>query len=127
MLIVATIIWGAGFVAKTAGMDYVGPFTFNAARFFIGGTMALGPALFFLQKQRIASRNGALLPEKSDITKGTIFAGFICGAVLTLAINLQQSALLFTSVANAGFITSLYVIMVPIASLVFFKKKAPIA
>ena len=125
MLIVATIIWGAGFVAKTAGMDFVGPFTFNAARFFIGGTMALGPALFFLRRQRRGDLRSPDIPR--DITKGTILAGFICGTVLTVAINLQQSALLFTSVANAGFITSLYVIMVPVVSLVFFKKKAPVA
>ena len=103
--------------AQSAGMGFVAPLTFNAARFFIGGTMALGPALFFLRRQKVTAAPTA-------ISKRTIVAGVICGLVLCLAINLQQFGLLFTTVANASFITSLYVIIVPIACLVFFKKRA---
>ena len=121
MIIVATIIWGAGMSAQSAGMSHVGPLTFNAVRFFIGGTIALIPVLFFLRQQR-----GALAVESSrpaTLTKGTVIAGVICGIVLCLAINLQQFGLLFTTVANASFITSLYVIIVPFVCLVAFKKK----
>lgn len=86
--------------------------------------MALGPALFFLKRQRTAApQEGS---ESVHINKGTVFAGIICGLVLCLAINLQQFGIVFTSVANAAFITSLYVIIVPIVCLVFFKQKTPV-
>ena len=121
MIIVATIIWGAGYAAQSAGMDHVSPLTFNAARFLIGGLMALLPALFFLRRQN------KVLTRASDASKGisskTVFAGLICGAVLCLAINLQQFGLMYTTVANASFITSLYVIMVPFVCLILFKKR----
>jgi len=124
MIIVATLIWGAGMSAQAAGMEHVSPLTFNAARFFIGGSMALVPALYFLRQQRAAGplKEGEVAP----IRKATIFAGIICGLVLCVAINLQQFGIQYTSVANASFITSLYVIMVPVACLVFFKQRAPI-
>ena len=121
MIIAATIIWGAGMSAQAAGMDYVSPLTFNAARFFIGGSMALGPALFFLRRQRAEAQEGP-----AHIGKATVLAGIVCGLVLCLAINLQQFGIVFTTVANASFITSLYVIMVPIVCLVAFKQRAPV-
>ena len=124
MIIIATIIWGAGMSAQSAGMSYVSPLTFNAARFFIGGTMALGPALFFLRQQRTAlPQSGG---DSAAISRSTVVAGIICGLVLCLAINLQQFGIVFTTVANASFITSLYVIMVPIVCLVVFKQRAPV-
>ena len=122
MIICATLIWGAGMAAQSAGMEYVSPLTFNAARFFIGGTMALGPALYFLRKQRLAGPQQGPAP----ISKKTIFAGIICGLTLCIAINLQQFGIVVTTVANAAFITSLYVIMVPIACLFIFKQKVPV-
>ena len=121
MIIVATLIWGAGYVAQSAGMYHVTPLTFNAVRFAIGGTMALGPAVFFLIRQKSLSRDNH---KPAAVSKSTVVAGIACGAVLCLAINLQQFGILFTSVANASFITALYVIMVPIASFIFFRKKA---
>ena len=121
MIIVATLIWGAGMSAQSAGMTYVSPLTFNAARFFIGGTIAL--ALFFLRCPRIALGKN---DRPNTISKSTVTAGIICGTVLCLAINLQQFGLLFTTVANASFITSLYVIIVPIVCLVAFKTKVSI-
>jgi len=123
MIIIATLIWGAGYAAQSAGMYYVAPFTFNAVRFAIGGTVALGPALFFLMRQKSAPQE---VGKPINISKSTIVAGVICGVVLCLAINLQQFGILFTSVANASFITSLYVIMVPIVSFIFFRKKAAV-
>jgi len=121
MIIAATLIWGAGYVAQSAGMYHVAPLTFNAVRFAIGGTIALGPALFFWKRQ---ISHGADKPV--SISKNTIVAGIICGTVLCLAINLQQFGLTFTTIANASFITSLYVIMVPIASFICFRKRASI-
>jgi len=104
-------------------MYYVAPLTFNAARFAIGGTIALGPALFFLMRQKSAPKQSG---TPTAISKNTVIAGIACGTVLCLAINLQQFGITVTTVANASFITSLYVIMVPIFSLLFFKKKATV-
>jgi len=84
--------------------------------------MALGPALFFMRRQKITGDGST----PAAISKKTLIAGIICGMVLCLAINLQQFGLLFTTVANASFITSLYVIMVPIVCLVAFKQRAPV-
>ena len=124
MIIAATLIWGAGFVAQSAGMNYVTPLTFNAARFFIGGTIALFLTLLYWMKQKPIQLKKEQTP--TPFNKKTTIAGFICGAVLCLAINLQQFGIQYTSVANASFITSLYVIMVHIVCLVLFKKKATI-
>lgn len=121
MIIIATLIWGAGYVAQSSGMYHVAPLTFNAARFAIGGTVALGPALIFLMRQKSAPQEAG---KPAAISKKTVVAGIICGTVLCIAINLQQFGITFTTVANASFITSLYVILVPIFSLVFFRKKA---
>jgi len=123
MVIIATIIWGAGMSAQSAGMGYVQPFTFNAARFFIGGAIALGPALYFLSRQKADLAQNPSAPR--GISKKTLFAGMMCGTVLCIAINFQQFGLLTTTVANASFITSLYVIMVPLVCLVLFRKKPP--
>ena len=122
MIIIATLIWGAGYVAQTAGMGHVSPLTFNAARFLIGGTMALVPALFFIIARKKAEKGSF----PAGINKSTVIAGIICGTVLCIAINLQQFGLVFTSVANASFITTLYVIMVPIACLFLFKHKVKV-
>jgi len=120
MIIAATIIWGSGYAVKLAGMEFIGPITFNAARFFIGGFVTLIPTLFYIKRQKASAQS-----ESLPISKSTIKAGLICGAILTLAINLQQAGLARTTVANASFLTTLYVIIVPIAMLVFFKKRAP--
>ncbi|MCL2373078.1 MAG: DMT family transporter [Defluviitaleaceae bacterium] len=111
MIIVATLIWGAGYVAQSSGMYHVSPLTFNGVRFAIGGTIALLPTLFFMRR------------KQAGINKGTVVAGVLCGLVLCLAINLQQFGIIHTSVANASFITTLYVIMVPVASFAFFRKR----
>ena len=125
MIIAATLIWGAGGVAQAAGMEHVSPMTFNGARFFLGGTMALGPALYFLRRQK---KIASLKSPGGEISRGTLLAGIICGAILCLAINLQQYAYYVGIYASkVGFITTLYVIIVPIMSLVFLRKKAPVS
>jgi len=123
MIIAATLIWGAGYVAQSSGMYYVDPLTFNFVRFAIGGTIALGPALYFLMRQKSVSQETG---KPAAISKSTVIAGIICGTVLCVAINLQQFGIQFTTVANASFITSLYVIMVPVACFVFLRKKASV-
>jgi len=124
MIIAATLIWGVGYVAKSSGMYHVAPLTFNAVRFAIGGAVALGSALFFLMCQKSAPAETAI---PVSISKSTVVAGIICGLVLCVGINLQQFGLVYTSIANVSFISSLQVIMVPIASFIIFRKRAVIS
>ena len=105
MLVSAALIWGVAFVAQTTGMDHVGPWTLSAVRMLLAG-LALIPA--FLLFDRLG------LSPKGVSRKETWRAGLILGCVLFVAANLQQVGLMTTSVAKSGFITSLYIVLVPL-------------
>ena len=112
LLLFASAIWGFAFVAQRIGMDYVGPFTFNGVRFALGSLVLLPLIL----------RNGIWenTSEKSTSLTGTkkmIFGGVILGITLFAAASLQQVGLVYTTAGNAGFITGLYVVIVPILGL----------
>ncbi len=113
LLALAAIIWGLAFVAQSAGMEYVGPFTFNGIRCFIGALVLLPTALFFDKK------DGVLTSWKD---KKLIKGGLICGVFLFLATSTQQIGIISTTAGKAGFITAFYIVMVPVFSL-FVKKK----
>lgn len=123
MLILTAFIWGAAFVAQSIGMDYIGPFTFNTARFFIGG-LVLIPCIFLLRKVAPSPINLTKTAAKNQLQKTGIKGGICCGTVLCLASTLQQIGISYTTVGKAGFITALYIIIVPLLGL-FFKKKVP--
>ena len=108
MLLIAAAIWGFGFVAQRLGMNYLEPFAFNSARFLLG-SLSLLPLLWFLSRPKI---NQDAKPNCSP-TKG----GIICGLVLFVAATLQQYGLFYTTAAKAGFITGLYLILVPIIGI----------
>ncbi len=110
MLFSAAIIWGFAFVAQSAGMDYVGPFTFNAVRCLVGGLVLLPVAIYWGKGEG----NG----NKKDLLVG----GVLCGLILTCAMNLQQVGIVTTSVGKAGFLTALYIVIVPVLGLLFKKK-----
>jgi drug/metabolite transporter (DMT)-like permease len=113
LMLLTAMIWGSGFVAQTAGMDHIGPYLFSGLRFALG-TLCLLPLVL----RRPA--NGPA-PEPM-MTRGLLQGGIIMGIALALGINLQQVGLLFTSVTNAGFITGLYVIVVPLLGLLLGHK-----
>ena len=113
LLLLTAAIWGFSFVAQRAGMDYVGPFTFNGIRFALG-TFSLLPLFFFNQKKK--SKKGA------KASSSFILGGGILGSVLFLAASLQQIGMQYTTAANGGFITSLYVILVPIFAVFIGQK-----
>ena len=114
--VLAAVIWGAAFVAQSMGAEYVGPFTFNAAKSFIGFLFLLIICLVLRIKQK---------PKyERQYYKDLIIGGLCCGLALTLAVNLQQKGLETTTSGKAGFITALYIVLVPIAGL-FLRKKAP--
>jgi drug/metabolite transporter (DMT)-like permease len=107
MLLFAAAIWGFGFVAQRLGMNFLEPFAFNSARFLLG-SLSLLPLLWFL-----ARKPSKATGPKSSLSKG----GIICGLVLFVAATLQQYGLFYTTAAKAGFITGLYLILVPIIGI----------
>ena len=112
VLLLAAIIWGFAFVAQKAGMEFIGPFAFNGIRFVLG-TVSLLPLLLF-QKQLFGTTT-----KNGDI-RFTIKGGIILGVVLFVAASLQQVGIIKSTAGNAGFITSLYIVIVPF--LGFFLK-----
>lgn len=110
ILLLTATIWGTAFVAQSVGMDYVEPFTFTCARSIIGGIVLIPVILFFSKGRRPL------------VTKAELIGGICCGLALCAASNFQQIGMVHTTVGKAGFITALYVVIVPILGL-FFKKK----
>lgn len=115
-LLLAATIWGSAFVAQRVGMDYVGPLTFNAVRFWMAAAF-LVPVTFLSGKweRRVADPSK---PVETKPQKPLFIAGIICGIILFSGSTLQQFGLVFTTAGKAGFITALYIILVPIFGLV---------
>ncbi|NQV01121.1 MAG: DMT family transporter [Bacteroidia bacterium] len=112
LLLLAAAIWGFAFVAQRVGMDYVGPFTFSAVRFSLGSLVLL-PFLFF-RKERAFNR---LLPAKKE-RKKIILLQLLLGLLVFGGVSFQQYGLVYTTAGNAGFITGLYVVFVPVIGLI---------
>lgn len=109
ILLLSAAIWGFAFVAQRAGMEYVGPFTFNGIRFALGGLILL--PMLFLFRGRAAPSTTSTPRHHSWIAIG------LAGIVLFISANLQQVGLVYTTAGKAGFITGLYVVIVPVLGL----------
>ena len=116
ILLLTAIIWGFAFVAQSVGMDYVGPFTFNCVRFFIGGIVLI-PCIAILKKW-----NGTEEKADEEDPKTLWVGGICCGIALAAASCLQQIGIMHTTVGKAGFITACYILLAPIFGLFFHKK-----
>lgn len=122
MLLLTAFIWGVAFVAQSVGMDYIGPFTFSCVRSTMGGIFLI-PCIWFLD--RLAEKDPKEQPAKpySRKEKKTLLVGGICcGVALCVASNLQQIGIQYTTVGKSGFITAMYIVIVPVLGL-FMKKK----
>lgn len=115
MLLLTAFIWGSTFVAQSAGMDLVGPFTYVMTRNILG-VIVLQPVIFLLNRSKPDLRT-RMLPDAL-----TLRGGVCCGVVLAIASCLQQSGMVTTSPGKAGFITALYIILVPLFGMVIGKK-----
>jgi len=113
LLLLTAIIWGFAFVAQRLGMEFTGPFTFNACRFGLGAFILI-PLLI---KQNTAGFSKSYIQQS---IKGGLFAGILlfCGA------SLQQIGIIYTTAGNAGFITGFYVVLVPVFGIFFLQKTA---
>ncbi len=122
MLLLTALIWGTAFVAQSAGMDHVQPFTYNGIRTLIGGLVLIPVILFF---DKIKPESQRLSPEEQKlVNKNSLIGGVCCGVVLAVASSLQQFGVSMTTAGKAGFITALYIVIVPLMG-VFIKKKIP--
>lgn len=120
MLLAAAVIWGVAFVAQSVGMDYVGPFTFNAARSLLGGIVLI-PCIFLLNSREKKTEKKEA--DKKAERRNLLLGGISCGICLCIASNLQQIGISYTTVGKAGFITAMYIILVPLLGI-FMKKRA---
>lgn len=120
LLLLTALIWGVAFVAQSEGMNYVGGFTFIGTRYLIGGAVLL-PLLFFLRKRNV-EWNALSKEEQKKQNRTGIIGGICCGVALCTASSLQQFGIAYTTVGKAGFITALYIVIVPLFGL-FLKKK----
>jgi len=114
-LTAAALVWGAAMSFQSDAMNDVEPLTFQATRFLLGGTVLL-PLVFFLGKEDPGRQRSDYDP------KGVFVGGAVCGLFLMIACTLQQFGIIYTTVGKAGFLTSLYIIVVPIMGI-FLKKR----
>lgn len=122
LLLLTAAIWGFAFVAQRVGMQHVGAFTFNGLRFMLG-SISLLPILYFANRKSKESYD-----DKNEVSnnRSVIIAGIIAGSVLFFGASLQQVGLIYTTAGKAGFITGLYIVIVPILGL-FLKQKTNVA
>ncbi len=117
ILLLTAAIWGFAFVAQRVGMQHVGAFTFNGVRFALG-SVSLLPVIYFFGRK--TTENTEQFEEAT--LKVTVKSGVMAGSVLFIAASLQQVGLIYTTAGKAGFITSLYIVLVPILGI-FLKQK----
>lgn len=118
-LLAATVIWGSAFIAQSVGMEYIEPFTFQAVRCFLA-VLFLLPVIFLFDLDKKAYFKNWADPKLWK-------TGLVCGAALYVAAGLQQVGLVYTSAGKAGFITAMYIVLVPILGMFLKNKPSPAA
>lgn len=133
LLFITAFIWGCAFVAQRTGMEYIGPLTFNGIRSLVGGFTLL-IYLFIrnkLQKNSKVDESSNEIRKNERVTnppskKFTFLCGLVCGICLFAGTTLQQMGMVYTTAGKAGFITALYIILVPLLGIFLGKKIRPI-
>ena len=131
LLLLGSVIWGAAFVAQRVGMDHMGPYTFTGIRMLLAWLVMI-PVTVLLDHRKAGEKetgDGSVSPELRRRRHRTVSclpeqrkAGVLCGLLLFIATSLQQMGLVSTSAGKAGFITALYVVLVPVAAWLLFRK-----
>lgn len=109
MLLITAMIWGSAFVAQSVGMKHVGPFTFQTVRCLIGSIVLL-PVIRILDSRKKSVHSTHTPQNPKTLWK----AGILCGILLCTASSLQQKGIMYTTVGKAGFITAMYILLVPL-------------
>ena len=124
ILFLTALIWGVAFVAQSAGMEYLGPFTYNGVRSVLGGLVLL-PCIALpgrIQGQSGAETGSVQGQSGAAGRKQLLTGGLCCGIVLFVASNFQQFGIQYTTVGKAGFITAMYIVIVPLLGLLVHRK-----
>ena len=117
LLILTAMIWGMAFAFQRQGMDSIEPATFTAVRMGLAAAVVSMIAVAFQKKNDISPEDAA------SYRKNTVIGGICCGVFLASASLFQQAGIVYTTAGKAGFITAMYMLLVPIISFVFFRKK----
>ena len=120
LLLLTSIVWGISFIAQSKGVELISPMAFNGIRSVLGGVVLL-PVIFFLD---LGKKKKGVAVQKID--KNLIIGGLICGLCLCVASTLQTMGMVYTSPGKSGFITALYMVIVPIIGLFTGKKTRPV-
>ena len=113
LLTLTAMIWGTAFVAQRVGMEKIEPLTFNASRMALAALAVGAVALISAGKQK----------KEAALRRNTVIGGICCGTFLALASIFQQMGVVYTPAGKAGFITAMYMLLVPVINFVLFKKK----
>ena len=149
LLLLTALVWGTAFVFQRVGMEKIEPITFSAARMALAAVMVGLVAYLTRRKKKysavtdnadvrekdaskspntdervIASSKIRTADEQKEYNKNTVIGGVVCGSLLAIASILQQAGLVYTTAGKAGFITAMYMLMVPIFAYIIFKKKS---
>ena len=121
LLLLTAIIWGTAFVFQRVGMDSVSPITFNAARMAVSAVLLAPVALIIHRRDRASAKRTPEERKRRDAN--TLAGGLLCGCFMSVASIFQQIGIVYTPAGKAGFITAMYILLVPIIGFIFFKKK----
>lgn len=116
LLLLGAVIWGAAFAAQRMGMDHVQPFTFSGVRMLLAGFVMIPASV-------IARRKNGVREETGNTRQNQRTGGLLCGLLLFAATSLQQVGIVYTSAGKAGFITALYVVLVPVAGWLILRRQ----
>lgn len=123
LLLLTAIIWGTSFVSQKLGMNYVEPLTFGASRFLLGASTLI-PLIIVFDKINGKKKDNEELEKLKFTNKNLIVGGILCGCFLFLGASLQQFGIVHTTAGKAGFITALYMVLVPIIGIFLGRKTA---
>ncbi len=122
LLMFTALIWGTAFVGQRVGMDHIEPISFGAARMALAA-VAVWLVAFIIDRVNAGKNTGRSSEEEKAYKKNTIVGGIWCGLFLTAASSFQQMGLVYTTAGKAGFITAMYMLIVPIISALVFKRR----
>jgi drug/metabolite transporter (DMT)-like permease len=126
LLMIAAFIWGTAFVAQKEGLEQIGNFTFLSLRSWLAIVVLTPVSLFIYKNNKRKLGEGEFGENKTFFSKRLLLGGVLCGASVCMASLVQQYGIMFAGVGKSGFLTTLYILMVPLLGLIFRKKVQPI-
>ena len=123
LLILTAFIWGTAFVGQRQGMEHMGPITFNACRMALAA-LTIGTVSFVLRKRDAQKQQDMSDQSGREYRKNTVIGGICCGFFLTIAALFQQMGMVYTTAGKGGFITAMYILLVPVINWILFKRKS---